>query len=467
MDWGDVTHMNIKNGDIPIVKAFIHNGNYYVYDTCKNQLLSVTREHYMELIELLHIGMTKYETLNKSSKTYTDILMLINKGYFKTVFTETIIHPENDYISFILDRGINDLTLQVTKDCNFNCRYCLYAAKSKLERTHEQVNMQWDIAQKSLDYLVTHSKDIDKITVSFYGGEPLLNFNLIKASIDYMNEKLKTKSVVYNMTINGSILYDDILDYLVSKNVFLTISLDGPEEIQNRHRKFSKNGKPTFRVVVDNVLKIKQKYPVYFQSNVKFIPVGFGDEKYEEIVAFFSGIGVTEDRIIYLPAGMEGIDYIQSNIFDIDTTIAEAKYQRDKLDAKVFTHLEQIYMDKCTMPKKWHHNGPCIPGFKRLFVDTDGSFYLCEKVLERKEFIIGDVYTGIDKNKVNQLLNIGKLTESRCMSCWASRFCNICSAYCNDIETDRITSQQKQIECDRQEVRTLIFLKQYIDKTNK
>ncbi len=282
-----------------------------------------------------------------------------------------------------------------------------------------------------------------------------------------MNEKLNTKSVVFNLTINGSVLYDDILDYLVSKNVFLTISLDGPEEIQNRHRKFSKNGKPTFRVVVDNVIKIKQKYPGYFESNVKFIPVGFGDEKYEEVVAFFSEIGVTEDKIIYLPAGMEGIDYIQSNIFDIDTTSAKDKYQPSKLDAKVLTLLEQIYMDKCAMPKKWHHNGPCIPGFKRLFVDTDGSFYLCEKVLERKEFIIGDIYTGIDKNKVDQLLNIGKLTESRCMSCWASRFCNICAAYCNDVETDRITSQQKHLECDRQEVKALLFLKQYIDKTNK
>ena len=74
--------MNIKKGDIPIVKAFVHNGNYYVYDTCKNQLLSVTREQYVEIIELLHIGITKYKALNKDSKTYTDILMLINKGFF-------------------------------------------------------------------------------------------------------------------------------------------------------------------------------------------------------------------------------------------------------------------------------------------------------------------------------------------------------------------------------------------------
>ena len=161
--------MNKKSSDIPIAKAFIYNGDYYVYDTCKNQLLSVTREHYIEIIEMLHIGMTKYKALNKSSKTYTDILMLVNKGYFKPVCVEAIIHPESDYISSALDRGINDLTLQVTKNCNFNCRYCLYAAKSKLERTHERVNMQWDIAQKSLDYLITHSKDIDKITVAFYG----------------------------------------------------------------------------------------------------------------------------------------------------------------------------------------------------------------------------------------------------------------------------------------------------------
>ena len=297
--------MNKISGDIPIVKAFVYNGGYYMYDTCKNQLLSVTREHYIEIVELLRIGMTKYKALNKRTKIYTDILMLINKGYFNSIFAEAIIHPESDYISSVLDRGINDITLQVTRDCNFNCRYCLYAAKSKLERTHEQVNMQWDVAQKSLDYLITHSKDVDKITVAFYGGEPLLNFNLIKSSIDYMNEKLNTKSIVYNMTINGSILYDDILDYLVSKNVFLTISLDGPEEIQNRHRKFSKNGKPTFRVVVDNVIKIKKKYPSYFESNVKFIPVGFGDEKYEEIIEMAKKLEILKpDGIIAADGGV-------------------------------------------------------------------------------------------------------------------------------------------------------------------
>lgn len=461
---GDFPHMNETNVDIPIVKAFIHNGNYYVYDTGKNQILSVTRDHYIEIIHLLNVGLTNYQLLDKKTKNYYDILMLINKGYFKPAFAQTIIHPESQCLSSVLDRGINDLTLQVTKDCNFNCRYCLYAARSQIERTHEQINMSWNIAKKSLDYLIAHSKDVDKITVAFYGGEPLLNFEVIKSSINYMNEKVNTKSVVYNMTINGSILNDNILEYLVSKNVHLTISLDGPEELQNRHRKFSKNGKPTFRVVIDNVLNIQRKHPDFFERNVKFISVGFGDEKYEEVADFFSKIGVSENTVLYLPAGMEGIDYIQSNIIDINTSDLVGKHRANTLDAKVLTILEQIYMDKSQLPLQWHHNGPCIPGFKRLFVDVNGTFYLCEKVLERKEFSIGDIYTGIDEKLAYQLLNIGKLTESRCMVCWASRFCNICAAYCNDIETDMITSKQKLLECDRQEAKTLLFFKQHIDK---
>lgn len=65
--------MNKISGDIPIVKAFVYNGGYYMYDTCKNQLLSVTREHYIEIVELLRIGMTKYKALNKRTKIYGQV----------------------------------------------------------------------------------------------------------------------------------------------------------------------------------------------------------------------------------------------------------------------------------------------------------------------------------------------------------------------------------------------------------
>lgn len=139
--------------DIPVIKTFVVDGEYYLYDTYSNQLLEVSRDHYGEIKQLETIGLKEYISLDKYSDAYRDVLLLIEKGMMKTSFVSQIEHPRTSVVSVLLERNIKGITLQVTQNCNFSCRYCLINTQNNIGRTHKMINMSWETAKKSIDYL--------------------------------------------------------------------------------------------------------------------------------------------------------------------------------------------------------------------------------------------------------------------------------------------------------------------------
>lgn len=451
----------MTNQDVPVVKCFFYNNQYYVYDTYSNSLLEVSREQYLEICTLCRIGLNKYISLNKNTKEYNDILMLVNKGMFKFSFIDKIIHPVTGYITPLVSRCVNDITLQVTRNCNFKCRYCLFANSNEITRGHEHQDMDWETARKSVDFLYDHSKDAQEVSISFYGGEPLLNYSLIKKTVEYTNDKFFSKKVNYRMTINGSILSDEIMKFICDNNFEIAISLDGKEDIQNQHRIFNKTGEGTYSIVYNNILKLKSTYPNYFESNVSFMPVFFADENREEIFDFFLANGVAANKIILLEADLNGVDYINSGVRGNILKDQYINYIESENDS-VF---DDYYISKMKLPLFWHHNGPCIPGIKRLFVSYNGEFYSCEKILEYDELSIGNIDLGFNEEKINDMLNIGLLTENECKKCWAMRYCNICHAQCIDLDKRELSAKRKP--CDYQKSTLLKYLKRKIDFTKQ
>ena len=438
---------------IPIIKTFVCEGKYFFYDTYTNSIFNVTKAQFSEINELQRIGVSAYKKLNKNSEEYTDILMLIKRGLFKEGFLKEIEHPATKHLNVLLDRCVNDITLQVTRDCNFRCRYCLFANNSGIERNHEKIKMPWEIAKKSIDYLYDHSKDIDIITVAFYGGEPMLNFELIKNVVEYTKQRFFIKKIEFRMTINGSILSDIMIDFLIKNQFYISFSLDGPKTIQDKHRRFLVSGKGTYDIVIENIMKLKKRDERFFFNNVTFMPVMFPDENEKDVEDYFESLGIKANQVHFLEADLTGVDYISNQT-------------EDYTDARLnFTYDEDSYYKKILIPAKWHHNGPCIPGIKSVFVDVNGDFYPCEGFINNKELAFGNIEKGIDISKVSSLINIGKLTENECRTCWLMRFCKTCALNCIDVDKNIISKEQKKISCDGQEERALMFLKRTV--TNK
>lgn len=135
--------------NIPIIKLIVIEDKYYLYDTFTNKILHISKNHYNEIIKLCSIGLTEYKNLNLSHESYKDIMSLINKGYLKSSFINKIEHPYTKYLPILTQRCLSTLVLQVTRNCNFKCRYCLYATDNTVERNHEKASMSLDLAKKA------------------------------------------------------------------------------------------------------------------------------------------------------------------------------------------------------------------------------------------------------------------------------------------------------------------------------
>ena len=109
--------------DTPVIKAFIHNDKYYLYDFGKNNILQLSEGIFKEIKDLQKLGVAEYISKNKSNQFYPDVITLLNRGYFKDVTVENISHYCTPYLDLLLNRFLQDLILQVTQDCNFQCRY--------------------------------------------------------------------------------------------------------------------------------------------------------------------------------------------------------------------------------------------------------------------------------------------------------------------------------------------------------
>ncbi len=444
----------------PVYKLFIYKNLYFFYEPYSNRLLEISEDHYSELSLLQKLGFEKYNSLKHKNNTHKDILTLVNKGLITNFSIKEVVHPWTEYVNSIVNRCINSLTLQVTRDCNFKCRYCLFSDHNKIGRDHENKTMPLDIAKKSIDFLFDHSLDADAITIAFYGGEPLLNFDLIKYVTEYAEEIFISKKITFRMTINGSILDEKIIDYIVQHNFIIAISLDGPEHIQNKHRKYRINGGNTFDTVYKNIQLIANKHPEFYRNNLFFIPVLFSDENYENIKKFFNiTLNISDDKIVPLDADLSGIDYTTS---DVLTSVSNDE-QINIFKRKAFDDMYHLVSLKNKISTQWHHSGQCIPAFKDLFVDIHGIFYPCEKAIENGGLSIGSINEGLDLYKIISFMNIGQLTCGECKSCWALRFCEICIMHCYDIEYDRIDRKQKLLSCDKQRIKALNFMKDYID----
>ena len=167
----------------------------YIYDVNTNSIIE-TRE---ETFEYLKCGKKNTNQVDR------DIQKMIKQGYLKTTRVEKAKNPCIDYIEDFLNNRVAYLVLQVTQGCNLRCEYCVYSGGYDT-RTHTNKRMNYKTAIKAIDFLIEHSKDEDTLYLGFYGGEPLLEFELIKMCVKYINKNAFGKKVEFNITTNATLL---------------------------------------------------------------------------------------------------------------------------------------------------------------------------------------------------------------------------------------------------------------------
>ncbi|MBO5198602.1 MAG: radical SAM protein [Lachnospiraceae bacterium] len=450
----------------PIGFLFVLKSNYFYYDTYRNRLIQVTVEQFKEIKRLLEIGQADYLASCDDTEEQQAIVKLIHMGFFRPSFIACEEHPNMRYIPQLLNRCVNFVQLQVTRSCNFRCRYCFFANDNTMTRNHENAYMDWDTARRSIDFLYEHSCDVSEVGISFYGGEPFLNFAIIKKAVEYAEKKFLTKMIRFSATTNGSIMDQDIADFLAEKGFHLMISLDGPADIQDSHRRFSGSGGGTFDKVLENIMLLKASHEDYFYKNVIFNPVMFADESYAKVLAFFKSIGVRESAVRKQYANMKGIDY-NYDLFhsDIAGTSEYEHFQEYNVDQ--IEHIKDAYKRKFIRTSEELPESGCIPGVVRLLITVHGEFYPCEKINENEELMIGNLRDGFNEEQVRRIANLQKLTHEQCKTCWAVRFCKMCAIHCTDPEKGNISRQAKEAYCRVIKKIAVSFLKEQAERQNQ
>lgn len=430
----------------PLIYLFKTFGCYYIFEANNNRIININKQVY----DYLH-----NEKKRASQKAMIEINKLKNNGFLSGKRVKEIQHPASYTLQSVLESALEKITLQVTQQCNLRCKYCVYSgdAGNYINRQHQHKRMSFKTAKKGIDYLIAHSQNSNKINVGFYGGEPLLEFPLIRDCVYYANEKAEGKRISFSITTNATLLTDEIIDFLYAEDIMLSISLDGPRDIHNKNRVFAGSGIGSFDKIIKNLENIKIKYPDYLQKilfSIVLDPVA----DYKCISEFFVDYDTIKDshQIAFLPSDQYSKEaYNIDESFQVDYSyefFMILLYKMGRLDKKYvgnlnlahFERLKKYYHDKRKPMSGFHDyghpGGPCIPGQIRLFMDVDGGFYPCERVSEASEVMrIGSVDEGIDVEKCMKILNVGRITESSCKSCWAFNYCTQCAAFADDTKS--------------------------------
>lgn len=404
----------------------------YVYDVNKHSVVRVTDSTIKWL----------YNSDDTCCGELDEVLSLKNSGYFKINPIQTIEHPLTNIINGYLNNNLNNITLQITMGCNFYCAYCSFSGNGILDRTHQNTHMTWDTAKASLDFFIEHSRYSQILDISFYGGEPLLNFPIIKKSVLYLYENITNKKLFFHMTTNAYLLNEQIVSFLEEHSFDLLISFDGPDYIHNKNRKLAIDGKGTYNIVYNNLKMIAEKHQNYVDHitlNAVIDPeIAYGpiydyfnnDPVVKKYNYQFSVMDQSKLDLTYAPnlkskkANM--FEELQ-NIFNISGKI-NVPIDNNNIDSKYKLLIENLN-NKFPLPSTFHPRGQCAVGYKKLFVDVSGNLWPCEKISGLSDYLkIGNVTLGFDFEKIDEIMNFGKKNNKQCQKCWAIRFCNICLA---------------------------------------
>lgn len=421
----------------PFIHLFKTPGGNYIYDVNKNVIIRTSQETW----DLIRDG--HYDPCDFYDRQEL-LAKMKAEGFLSSKRLIEIIHPADEVLINYLERKVRMITLQVTQQCNLRCDYCVYSGGYE-NRIHGYKKMNYDIAKKSIDFYLEHSIDSEVFVVGFYGGEPLIEFELIKKCVSYIESVSEGKELLLSMTTNGTLLNEEIVSFLEEHNFSLLISLDGPREVHDKNRKFAFNSCGTFDIVMENVNMIKSKFPKYYKK-ITFNAVMDQTNDFSCINKFFTNYEtiknvnltvskinnnyakyeITETEDFHCKMGYEYFKLLLSKAVLIDD-----KYV-SKIVLKDYEYLQRVYKQLQPteeLPKKGHHGGPCIPGVQRLFVNVEGDIFPCERVSEFSDSMnIGNISRGFNLDKIRHILNIGKLSEDSCKNCWAFRFCILCAA---------------------------------------
>ena len=325
------------------------------------------------------------------------------------------------------DFPLQSVVLNVTNQCNLSCSYCYEFGEDKIATPEGKKKfMDMETATASVDYLLNESGDRESVHITFFGGETLMNFPLMKQVVVYARDEAakRGRKVEFSLTTNATLLSGTIIEFLVEHGIGVTVSMDGTKEMQDKFRIFS-NGKGSYDIIKPKVQELIAKHrarPVGARvtmtsaaMNVRTIYNHLkGELGFHEVA--FAPVTTSPDRLYSI--GEPGMDDVLAQFSDLaDEYLEHALRNEHHGFSNVSDTLAELHqgVNKAL---------PCGAGLGMVGVGPSGDIAPCHRFVDSDEHAIGHISEGIDKDKRADFLNRGNIdTKYDCHTCWARPLC--------------------------------------------
>lgn len=396
--------LDVNSGAIHIIDDVVYDVLDYYENSTRSQIESKLKDKYS--IKEIDEAVDEIDYLKDNGMLYT-------KDIYEDIAKE---HEGPSYIKA--------LCLNIAHDCNLRCKYC-FASEGDYKGKREL--MSFDVGKRAIDFVIKNSGPRHNIEVDLFGGEPVMNFDVVKQIVEYAKaqEKIYNKDIRFTITTNATLLDDDKMKYINENMTNVVLSIDGRKEVNDKIR-VRVDGTGTYDSILPKIKKMveirdkgKQYYArgTFTRKNLDF---------YNDVIAL-ANEGFKEISIepVVLPDG----DELAIREEDLETIYGEY----DKLSDEI------IRRTKNGNPFKFYHfaidinGGPCVykrisgcgAGHEYVAVTPSGDIYPCHQFVGNEKFIMGNVYDGIVKKDIVKKFKCGHVyNKPECMKCWARFFCS-------------------------------------------
>ena len=492
----------------------------YIFDSCSNEILQVSPVVYDIITDFLHVEdeviVQKYSISHDAQsirEALTALKQISNERFLCTDYPPSSLIAsavccEKKRYEFdeFLSKFSAMLILELTQKCNLECSYCIYGKYYHRHKSRTTDSISYELAELAIK---TH---LDKFcsgrTITFYGGEPLLEFDLMRELIlfaeQYCRETGKEKPE-FSLTTNGTLLNDRIIHFLVEHECSILISIDGDQKTHDRYRVFKSNGQGSFDTIEKNLQLFTDLYPYYNKRGIIITLTSSTDffltndflkkyfPAYPSILANFAESYLGSDCEV--PSNDCGNNCIKfsspiseqaSPDFLMWTNDVENKwcacneqFQTDVLSFGIeakkrwpllfhgyAAQMRRLHERKIKSPQSGRVACCCIPGAIRIYCDINGNYYPCERVEFRDSFKIGDVWSGVDAKKVSKMVNyMSEVTE--CGKCVGKNLCGVCPAIITESKTNQYSDLRIKSHCQTISNDLIKQLSQYVSLLKK
>ena len=407
----------------------VNSGSVHVVDDLVYDLISLLSEKVPEMEcpqpipeearAFAEAALKDRYSLSDIREGLSDIQELVDR---EELFTKDIY---SQYVTDFKKRTtvVKALCLHVAHDCNLACRYC-FAEEG--EYHGRRALMSFEVGKKALDFLIANSGSRRNLEVDFFGGEPLMNWDVVKQLVEYgrSQEAEHNKRFRFTLTTNGVLLNDEIMEFCNREMSNVVLSLDGRKEVNDHMRPF-RNGKGSYDLIVPKFQKFAESregkdYYVrgtftrenldFSQDVLHFADLGFKSMSIEPVVSLpDEPYAIREED---LPKIMEEYDKLA------------VEYIKRRKEGRGFTFFH-FMIDLNQGPCVAKRLSGCGSGTEYLAVTPWGDLYPCHQFVGEEKFLLGNVDTGITNTAVRDEFKLCNVyAKEKCRDCFARFYCS-------------------------------------------